>query len=123
VLDFNAVVDDQAGDRHVPGFIVAIGKHFSAWRFDFDWDAVDHLARVEEIDVPVLLFHGTDDDRAPVAVSRRFAAERDDIVTYVEVEGAGHVRSWNAGPEAYQQRVRQFLEGIPGVVSRPGTSR
>jgi pimeloyl-ACP methyl ester carboxylesterase len=115
VLDFNEVVDEQAGDRHIPGFVVAIGKQFASWRFDFDWSAVNHLEHADRLQVPILLFHGTDDDLAPIDVSRRFAAARSDIVTLVEVEGAGHVRSWNAGRQGYEAAVTKFLLSIVGA--------
>jgi pimeloyl-ACP methyl ester carboxylesterase len=109
VLDFGELIDFQAEQRGVPGFLVPIGKKFTSWRFDFDWDETDHLSRVDRLDVPVLLFHGGEDDRAPIAVSNRFAAERADIVTYVVTETAGHVRSWNVDPAGYEAAVQRFL--------------
>jgi alpha-beta hydrolase superfamily lysophospholipase len=109
VLDFAEVVAFQADRRGIPGFLVPIGKQFTSWRFDFDWDETDHLSRVDRLDVPVVLFHGTEDDQTPIEVSARFAEERADIVTYVVTEGAGHVRSWNVDPAGYEAAVREFL--------------
>jgi pimeloyl-ACP methyl ester carboxylesterase len=113
-LDFGALVDFQAERRHVPRFLTSLAKRFASWRFDVDWGATDHLAHAERVEAPILLFHGDDDDRAPIEVSERLAAERTDIVTLVVGRGAGHVRTWNVGPEAYETRVKGFLTAAIG---------
>ena len=118
VLDFEALLSFQAGRRHVPGFIVSIGKQFAGWRFDIDWEAMNHLDHVERVEVPILLFHGDDDGRAPLGTSERLANERPDIVTFHVVEGAGHVRSWNADPEVYEESVREFISMVAAVPVR-----
>ncbi len=112
VLDFAAVVDNEADRRHIPDFLVSVGKQFTAWRFDFDWDATDHLSRIDRLDVPILLFHGDEDDRAPIEMSDRLAQERGDLVTYLVTKGAGHVRSWNVDPQAYESAVSDFLNRL-----------
>ena len=112
VLDFAAVVESEADRRHIPGFLVSVGKQFTTWRFDFDWDATDHLAHIDKLGVPILLFHGDEDDRAPIEVSDRLAEERDDLVTYVVTKGAGHVHSWNTDPQAYESAVSDFLNRL-----------
>jgi pimeloyl-ACP methyl ester carboxylesterase len=109
VLVFDALVDFQAERRGVPGFVTSLAKQLASWRFGVDWDAMDHLEHIGRVNVPILLFHGDDDDRAPIEVSQRLAAERPDIVTFVVGRGAGHVRNWNIGPTAYEDRVREFL--------------
>ena len=118
VLDFDALVDFQAGRRHLPGFLTAAGKKFASWRFGVDWSSMDYVTGFDRVHVPVLLFHGTNDDRAPIDVSRRLARDHSDIVTYIEVPGAGHVRSWNVDPAAYQQNVETFLERVAVVPVR-----
>jgi pimeloyl-ACP methyl ester carboxylesterase len=115
VLDFDALLEFQAGRRNIPGFVVSIGKAFAGWRFDMDWDAMDHVSHVDRVDVPILLFHGEDDDRAPIETSERLARERSDIVTFITVPGAGHVRPWNVDPQAYEEQVRRFLARVAGV--------
>ena len=112
VLDFAETVAFQAEQRNLPGFLVTIGKQFTSWRFDFDWGETDHLSRIDRVEVPVLLFHGGEDDRAPIEVSDRFAEKRADIVTYVVTEEAGHVRSWNVDPMGYESAVRAFLRSL-----------
>jgi pimeloyl-ACP methyl ester carboxylesterase len=112
LLSFGAVIDYQGERRGIPGFIVAIGKQFATWRFDLDWAEMDHLSHLDRLDVPILLFHGDDDDVVPLETSERLAWQRGDLVRFNVAEGAGHVRSWNVDPEAYEQEVRGFLNSL-----------
>jgi len=110
MLDFGAVFDREAGERGVPGFLTAVSKLIVGFRFDVDWGELNYLKRADELAVPILLFHGDDDPTVPVATSDALAEARPDIVTYIRAAGVGHVRSWNAGPAAYEASVRGFLE-------------
>jgi dipeptidyl aminopeptidase/acylaminoacyl peptidase len=79
---------------------------------------MDHLANVDRVRAPILLFHGDADDRAPIESSERLARERGDIVTYVVARGAGHVQAWNLDPVGYQDRVREFTARASGLTPR-----
>ncbi|MEN8114810.1 MAG: alpha/beta hydrolase, partial [Actinomycetota bacterium] len=72
------------------------------------WDDLDYIDRAEGLAVPILVFHGTDDDSVPIELSRRLAETRPDLVTKVET-GAAHVLSWNVDPAAYEQHIAEFL--------------
>lgn len=109
VLSFGKVIDFQADRRNLPGFLTAISKAIVDWRYGVDWDAVDYRDAAAALSVPVLLFHGDADDRAPISMSDALAKSRPDTVTYVRVPGAGHVRAWNMDPAAYGAAVRRFL--------------
>jgi hypothetical protein len=115
VLDFDALLEFQAERRNIPGVVVALGRQFAQWRFDLDFGAMDHMRYLERVHVPILLFHGDQDDRAPIETSERLARERSDIVTFIVAKGAGHVRAWNVDPEAYEQTVKQFLSRVAGL--------
>jgi pimeloyl-ACP methyl ester carboxylesterase len=112
LLDFGAAVDWGVRNVVVPGIVITTGKIIAESRFDFDFDELNYLKRADELTVPILLFHGDDDPTAPVTTSDALAEARPDIVTYVRVADAGHVRSWNAGPAAYEASVREFLERV-----------
>ena len=111
-LDFAAAIDHGASERGVPAPLNWIGKRIAALRFGIDWDALNYVSRADELAVPILLFHGDDDDTAPVGTSDALAAARPDIVTYVRVAGAGHVRCLNSDRDADGAAVRAFLNGI-----------
>ena len=109
VLSLGKAIDFQGDRRSLPGFLTAIAKAIADWRYGVDWDAVDYRDAAAALTIPVLLFHGDADDRAPVTTSDALAKSRPDIVTYIRVPGAMHVRSWNADPAAYGAAVRRFL--------------
>ena len=116
MLDFEATVRRGAEDVHlpvlgsVPGPLVTAALDLASWRYGLDLDELDHVDDVSWLKAPVLAFHGADDPTNPVSVTLRLQAARPDLVEAVVVPGAGHVESWNAGPAAYEQRVRRFLD-------------
>lgn len=82
-------------------------------RAAFDPMAVEHVAALTDLlDVPCLLFHGALDETTPPEPSDALAAARPDVVRYHRVDGAGHVESWNADPDAYTAAVRGFLRAV-----------
>jgi uncharacterized protein len=115
-IDFEETVDLGASQRRLPliplplpGTLVWTAKRLSSIRFGIDWNAVDYVSRAEQLTVPVLVFHGTDDETVPLTTSQEFFEARPDLVRLVIVPGAGHVRSWNISPEAYERRLTEFL--------------
>lgn len=91
---------------------VWLGKMMAEQRHGVKWDEVDHLKDMNRLATPILLFHGTNDERIPVATSDRLAAARPDLVEYNRVPGAGHVRCWNHGPEQYEGAVKRYLDRL-----------
>jgi pimeloyl-ACP methyl ester carboxylesterase len=121
LLDVGAVVDHEAAGHKVPGFITGWAKALATLRFGVDWGVLDQVDRADEFEVPILLFHGDEDDTIPIATSRRFAAARPDIVRFEVFPGAGHVESWNVDRDRYEGALREFLsEHVLGPLGRPG---
>ena len=112
MLDFGATVDLGAREKGYPGLFSTVAKAFTGIRFDVDWEALDYSRRADELDVPILLFHGDDDDTVPVETSDGLSSARPDLVSYVRVADTGHVNSWNADQIAYEQAVDEFLSGL-----------
>ncbi|MGH3665480.1 MAG: alpha/beta hydrolase family protein [Egibacteraceae bacterium] len=109
LLDWGPVLRLAADDRGVPRWVVPVGMFVSGLRARLAYDDLDQVANADEFDVPILLFHGTDDTTVPASQSRGLAAARPDLVTYIEVADADHVRAWNAAPRRYERAVRRFL--------------
>ncbi len=109
LLDLGATFRLRAQDRGLPQFMARIGQQIARARFGVDWGELDYLRRADELRVPILLFHGAADRVVPVATSEALAAARPDLVTYVRVAGAQHVRGWNLAPQRYEEAVRAFL--------------
>jgi alpha-beta hydrolase superfamily lysophospholipase len=120
MLDLGQTVDLAARERNLPQVLASAAKRIATWRYGVDWTALNYLARVDELEAPVLLFHGDRDRTVPISISDHFARERRDIVTYVRVPGADHVASWNVDPVRYEKALLEFFKKVtisPKVVS------
>jgi len=76
-----------------------------------DRSPVSHVARLKR---PILLTHGENDNRVPVAESRQFAAKAKELgkpVTYVEFSGQGHGLKGIPNQKTLWQARFAFLEG------------
>ena len=114
MIDFGETVALGASEKGIPGSLVGLAKWLGGIRFGMDWDAMNYQTRIDELDAPILLFHGDADRKVPVSSSDALAEARSDIVTYVRVADSEHVRAWNSDPEAYEGAVRGFLVGLDG---------
>ena len=112
MLDFGQTVDFGTRQRNLPGVLGATAKWLATLRYDIDWKTLDFLGRSDDLSVPMLLFHGDADTLVPVETSEALAADRPDLVTFVKVEGAKHVCSWNAAPDRYERAVGDFLARV-----------
>ncbi|MFZ2503137.1 MAG: alpha/beta hydrolase [Nocardioides sp.] len=113
MLDFAKTVEfgaqqlaDQTGVP-IPPTVSWSAKRVTSLRFGTDWGEMDYLGDSTWVSVPTLVFHGTKDDLVPIETSRRLAAEAKQVT--LVVTDAGHVRSWNVDPAAYDAAVRKFL--------------
>jgi len=73
---------------------------------------MDFTNAVINSEIPVLLFHGDDDEWVPVEMSDFVAENRDKNFTYIRYENVGHVTSWNADPDNYVYQLSLFLERL-----------
>ena len=116
VLD-SPLLDAEATARHgasqwvlpVPGIVTWGALRLAELRYDVDIDAVDYAEDTSWLTVPALVLHGSEDGQVPVGTTRRLAANAPELVEAHVVEGAGHMESWNHGPEQYDRWVRAFL--------------
>ncbi len=120
LLDLPATLELQAQARDLPAVLIPpilFGTGIvTRLRAGLVIGEVDHVTAAEELRVPILLFHGDADDSVPIGPSDTLAAALPDSVTYVRVEDAGHVQSWNRDPAAYAEAVSTFLDRVaPGV--------
>jgi pimeloyl-ACP methyl ester carboxylesterase len=123
-LDLRATVDYGASRRSlpvigtgIPDVLTRTAEWMAEHRYDLDWDAVDYLPGDDWVRMPVLLFHGTEDDTVPIATSDELYEAHPNLVREVRVRGAGHVQSWNVDPAGYHEALNDFLSCI--VSSNP----
>ncbi len=94
----------------VPSSLTGVAMLIADLRWDVGWDEIDYVERAGQIiTVPTLVYHGTEDDRVPIDVSRRLQDSVPDQVRLVETQGAGHVTSWNVDTVRYATTLTAFL--------------
>jgi pimeloyl-ACP methyl ester carboxylesterase len=108
-LDWRRVLEFNAEEMGLPGFSVLPVEWTIGARIDADWDSLDALQHPEDFQLPILLFHGTDDKVVPISLSEDFAAELPRWVCFYRAPHAGHVESWNVAPKLYERRLGAFL--------------
>ena len=108
-LNWKRILEFNATEMGLPGFAALPVEWAVGARIDADWDGVDALSHAEDFHLPILLFHGLEDDLIPIGTSDDFAAELPRWVTYYRVPEAEHTQSWNVNPSLYERRMTRFL--------------
>lgn len=102
----------QAQGRGIPGPVIgpllAATKVIAELRGGPTFGNLEHIDRLTESDLPILAFHGTEDDTVPFNPTKALADGAPDRITLVSYDG-GHVRGWNIDRERYAAAVRTFL--------------
>jgi alpha-beta hydrolase superfamily lysophospholipase len=123
-LNWKAILSFNAKEMGLPSFLADPAEWAIDLRIKPDWGSLDALQHPSNFHLPILLFHGLQDEVVPISSSDSFAKELPGWVTYYRVPYAGHVESWNVDPAAYAQRVSAFLTSIDTLASsgRPPAS-
>jgi alpha-beta hydrolase superfamily lysophospholipase len=112
-LDWGAILDLAARQRSVPGILTGLTQRVIAWRIGVSsLDEINWVKAAVQLKTPTLIFHGQDDGLIPIGPSEALARARPDLVTLVQVAGAGHTESWNLGPARYDTRLKRFLTDV-----------
>ena len=116
VLDWGPVIRRAALERGLPPALLRLllppTMALAGRRSPIDWAGLRHFHDPGDFDRPTLLFHGGADAIVPVELADAFAATRDDVVTYVRTEGAGHLRSWNLARVRYEHALTDFVRAL-----------
>jgi fermentation-respiration switch protein FrsA (DUF1100 family) len=73
---------------------------------------LDALNDTDALRLPILLFHGTEDELVPISTGEKLAAALPRWVTFHRVPRADHTEAWNVAPPLYERRLAAFLRGI-----------
>jgi len=119
-VDMGATIDYRASieplpviPANVPTTISWVAKFFTSLRIDVNWKSLDYIERAERsLRVPVLAFHGTEDESIPIDQSIALAEAQPDLVTLIRVEGAGHGEAWDVDFESYLGTILDFLQRV-----------
>ncbi len=112
MLNLGATVNFRARQLGGARFFVNIGKFISTLRFDINWEDLDYISRVDQLTLPLLLFHGDADTTVPISISDSLATRWAGLPTYAPFRGATHIRSWNMNPDLYQKEFSRFLQDL-----------
>jgi alpha-beta hydrolase superfamily lysophospholipase len=119
-LNWKAILAFNAKEMGLPSILADPVEWAIDLRIKPDWASLDALNHPGDFHLPILLFHGLEDEVVPIASSDAFAKELPGWVTYYRVPYAGHVESWNVDPALYAQRVSAFLSGTGTTASSTG---
>jgi alpha-beta hydrolase superfamily lysophospholipase len=108
-LNWKAILEFNAERMGLPGFAAIPVEWAIDVRTDPDWGSLDALEHPEDFQLPILLFHGTEDSLIPISASNEFAEELPNWVTYYPTPKADHTESWNVDPQLYERRLENFL--------------
>lgn len=126
VVDWVTALEHQADLFHVPQVLRAIvysaltrpwGRLVTGQSVPIDLERLDFVTRARELSRPILLLHSSGDTYVPSTASAALAAERPDIVTFPDIEEAGHTRIWNRDSDAWTTAIAEWLRAT--VVRRP----
>jgi pimeloyl-ACP methyl ester carboxylesterase len=110
-LDWQQILAFNATDMGLPAFTALPVEWAIGARIDADWESIDAVEHPEDFQLPILLFHGTEDEVVPISTSDELAAELP-RVTYYRAPRAGHTEAWNVDPRLYERRLRAFLDRV-----------
>ena len=105
-------VNGKARYPFIPELFFPYIKLFTEVRYGVDFDTMDFRDALVKSEVPVLLFHGDDDEWVPVDMSDYIAENRRTNFTYIRMSNVGHVTSWNADPVRYIFEITKFLNSL-----------
>jgi pimeloyl-ACP methyl ester carboxylesterase len=112
VLDWRRVLEYNTTEMGLPAIAANPLEWAVAACIDVDWDDLDLLRHTEALRLPILLFHGTEDELVPIGLSEDLAAEIPHRVTFYAASHAGHTQSWNVAPALYERRLAGFLRPL-----------
>jgi len=119
VVDWRTVLRFQAQEMGLrePLPRLAMGALSTGWTARLSgaeqvipFDALDMVARADELSAPVLLLHSDDDGFVPADASHALAAARPDIVTMPRFTGARHTKLWNYDQNRWSAAITDWLE-------------
>ena len=112
MADFGATVDFGIREFGVPGFLAPLPRAIASIRYGIDWEGMDYVARIEELRVPILLIHGTEDQTVPFGIAEELARKRPELIRFESFDGARYVKSWGVDGERYGAVVGDFLTRV-----------
>jgi alpha-beta hydrolase superfamily lysophospholipase len=120
VLDWKETISFNATEMGLPSFSTTPVEWAIGARIDADWDDLDALQHTDDFSqIPVLLFHGGEDDVVPISTSEELAEALPGWATLYRSPRAGHTEAWNVNPPLYEERLTAFLSALGPPTALP----
>jgi fermentation-respiration switch protein FrsA (DUF1100 family) len=74
----------------------------------------DSASKIDEIEAPLLFFHGDADGISPIELGRALYDVAPEPKVFEVLHGAGHNDTVQVGGRAYFRRIGEFLEQVTG---------
>jgi alpha-beta hydrolase superfamily lysophospholipase len=115
--DLGEVVTRRSGEAIPIGgpigdSLVLVGKLVAELRTGIDFGEIDYVERADELTVPLLIMHGTEDPVVPFAIGEALAEARPDLIEFHAIPDAAHTRAWNEDRQAYCDLIESFLDRL-----------
>lgn len=127
-----AVAVDLARGRKLSGVILVapmstgkdvVEKSGLGWLAIGVGEPFDSMSKIDEIEAPLLIFHGPDDEVIPIDLGRKLFDAATVEKEFVVVDGAGHNDLVGFAPGLYYEKIRAFLEKAKERVSSSSSPR
>ena len=115
VVDLESVVTRWAEEKSVPGLVSWLGRRLATVRFGVEWDLLNQMERIEEFDVPMLVFVGGEDPVSHPAEIEAFADQLGELADQHRFEQGGHTDLWNIDTERYEAIIESWLADLLGT--------
>lgn len=86
-----------------------------SWILSEKFDSID---KINQIDIPVLIVHGTDDPYVPSRFSKALYEAAAQPKQLLLIKGGNHINSMTLGSREYAKALRQAFEGFTSPVAR-----
>lgn len=112
-VDLHKLLADQAKKMlHMPSFITYFTDVWMKLLYHYRFTDVRPIDAMKENQVPILFFHGADDDFILPEHSKMAYDKCKAYKLLYLIEGAGHAQSYEKDPKGYEEKVVGFLENI-----------
>jgi alpha-beta hydrolase superfamily lysophospholipase len=116
--DLGEVVTQRSGEAIPIGgpigdSLVWAGKSIAQLRTGIDFATIDYVERADELELPMLVMHGTEDPVVPFAIGEALAEARPDLIEFHSIPDAAHTRAWNEDRQDYCDLIESWLDRLP----------
>ena len=108
-----AIIQKVAKDLHLPAKLMYPFVKLGARLFGgFDLEESSPVSAVGKASLPILLFHGEDDNFVPCDMSREICNTNPSNITLETIPEAGHGLCYMVAPKRYEEAITAFMQKI-----------